>query len=392
MTDPALCSIALLCDAEWRVQRVLHNPRNFPAVPGAPLAELFDPSSREKALRFAQTVSDRQAAFGWELYVRERDRSVLMHFSGAKVAEGVLIAGAADRTGANTLFSSWMKSEGVDAPRLEAESIQSAPELYEQLAALNNQLVAMQRELEKKNATLTRLFEDRARIAAMAAHDLRTPLQVIQTSATLLGQFVGTPPGAESGPTREIDTILRNADKMIVLVNDLLVAYSSDIDNLELALRPLDLAALVQANAENNRAMAQQKRISLSFRASADVPRVLGDPMRLDQMLSNLVHNAIKFSPEASEIRLGVCAARGDAMIEVEDRGIGIDQERLETLLHGSARDSRPGTRSEPGFGLGFAIIRTIVRKHGGSIEGASRPGGGTRIVIRLPACREPGL
>lgn len=253
--------------------------------------------------------------------------------------------------------------------------------LYERLAQLNNRLSTMQREIAKKNAALTRLLEDRAEIAAMAAHDLRTPLQVIMTGADVLENVI-----RERGEVSAIlETIRRSTEKIAALADDLLLAYSGDIGKLEISLRPVELSSLVRHNTEANRGLAMQKRIALQFTCGAAVPAVLGDPLRLEQVLDNLVTNAIKFSPAGSTIAIDVSAAGSDAIVTIQDQGGGLTAEQVDALLRGTARPAQHGPRAQRGYGLGVTIARTIVEKHHGTIEAESQPGQGLKFRIRLP-------
>ncbi len=328
-------------------------------------------------MRLVQTIRERQATFGWELLVRQRDRIIPLRFAGTRVPDGILIAGAESQAYVNALFDRLIEGplRSVESAEL---SMRDQVKLFERLAGLNNQLISTQRELEKKNAELTRMLADRALIAAMAAHDLRSPLQVIMTGAAALDKRLGT-----GHP--ELDMIHRNAEQMLSLVNDLLFAYSADIGMLDLAMRQLDLETLMSNNAANNRALAEGKRIALTFDSSGPIPTVLGDPLRLDQVLNNLVHNAIKFSDEGSTIRLTLSTAGSDAVLAVEDEGGGMQQETLDALIRGTAHKIGRVTQVERGFGLGFIIIRSIVERHRGTLEGALLPGRGVRFSIRLP-------
>ncbi len=375
-------SIALVCDDANRVRNVLHNPSNLPTAAGEPFVDVFDQGSKEKALRLMQTIRDQEATFGWELLVRKSDQIILLRFAGTRVPEGILIAGAETLAYANALFDRLVQGQ-FRRPGSEDLSVRDQVKLFEQLAGLNNQLVTTQRELEKKNAALTRMLADRALIAAMAAHDLRSPLQVIMTAASALD---GKPSSNANGAgNRELEMIHRNAAQMLSLVNDLLSAYSADIGMLELSMQQLDLETLTRSNAANNRPLAAGKKIALTFESRGPIPAVLGDPLRLGQVLNNLVHNAIKFSPEGSTIRVSLSKAGSDAVLAVEDEGVGMRQETLDALLHGTAHQPERVAQAEPGFGLGFVIIRSIVERHHGKIEGALLPNRGVRFSIRLP-------
>jgi signal transduction histidine kinase len=109
------------------------------------------------------------------------------------------------------------------------------------------------------------------------------------------------------------------------------------------------------------------------------------DPSRLHQVFDNLIQNAIKFSPRGSHIDVSVRSSPAAVLVTVEDRGTGMDSETVRAVLAGNARSLR-GTELETGFGLGLAISRAIVEKHGGSLRVGSAPHKGSRFEIRLPA------
>lgn len=375
-------ALALLCDEAFHVSRVLHESPRLPVAHGDKLLSLFDPGSLQKALRLMQALREEPFSSGWELLVAAGERAVSLRFLGARVPGGLLIAGAEDAAAAQAIFEREMAALGLEPPAQNEAT--DAAELYEQFSALNNQLVDMQRELGRKNAELARLIEERGKISAMAAHDLRSPLQVVINCAQLLQPVVSAT--ANEQAAAQVAMIQRNAEKMLSMVGDLLVAYRLDIGALELALQPLELEALVRINAENNRAVARRKDIDLVFRVEGSIPRVMGDPVRLDQLLDNLVHNAIKFSSRGSRIRMGLASAGSEVVIRVCDEGIGMRADVLDALLGGAHAAPRRGTQAEPGFGLGLSIVRAIVEKHGGALEGHSNPGDGTTFLVRLPA------
>jgi len=377
-------SIGIACDQENRIKAVLHNQAGLRVEPGTALVDLFEQESKEKALRLLATARASGAAFGWELNVRVEDRIVLMSFVGAKAQEAVLLAGAETRAEANQLFARMIQTQGLPVPGETSPPAQAAPDLYEQLAELNNRLVTTQRELEKTNAEVQRVAADRAKLAAMAAHDLRNPLGVVMLCAEALTRALQ--PSSGSDAPGLIATIRRNTRRMQDLVDDLLHAFAAEIGALELVLQPMSLEELVRSNVEANRVLAAQKQIVLQLTSHGDVPPILGDPMRLEQVLDNLIHNAIKFSPRGSTIKVYVFSAGTHAGVTVEDQGAGLEREELEALLTGTSLRHRVGTESERGFGLGFAIIRAILDKHGGTISGDSVPGKGARFSVRLPA------
>ncbi len=218
---------------------------------------------------------------------------------------------------------------------------------------------------------------------ARASHELRTPLTAaLGTIQFLKRALAGSLP---ESPEALIDVIVRNLKVMVALINDLLDASKLASGRESLAVEPIELAAAVHSGVEVVRAGASEKRVGLLIDVGPDLV-LLADRLKLEQVLVNLLANAVKFTPAGGVVR--VEAERRDAqlILRVTDTGEGIPPELLETIFE-PFYQVRPGPgRRIRGTGLGLTICRQIVTLHGGRIWAESAgPGRGSTFVVQLP-------
>jgi signal transduction histidine kinase len=230
---------------------------------------------------------------------------------------------------------------------------------------------------------LHELQAEREDLLRAVSHDLRNPLQIVLLQAERIARLV--PPDAEK-PRRSADVIAQAAKQMSVMIRDLVDAVRLDAGRLQMAPEPLDLRRWAPERLQLAAGVLDVSRVT--FDVGADVPPVLADPHRLERVLTNLVGNALKYSPAGSPVR--VLAARRNGMVEVKvvDRGVGIAPEDLPKMFQRFFR-GRLTAKSE-GLGLGLYIVRRLVEAHGGRIRVESRPGEGSTFTFTLPAS-EPG-
>ncbi|MBV9802482.1 MAG: GAF domain-containing sensor histidine kinase, partial [Solirubrobacterales bacterium] len=219
-------------------------------------------------------------------------------------------------------------------------------------------------------------------IVANVSHELRTPLTAIDGWVHVL---LGEEPGPLTDEQRRFLTIVkRNSDRLMRLVGDLLVAGQVEAGKLRLELDDVDVAELARETAELVVTSAQSKRIALEVHADEPVV-VHGDRQRLGQLLSNLVANAIKFTPEDGVVDVRVARRSGSCRITVRDTGIGIPRTEREHLFERFYRASSATDRGITGTGLGLAISKAIAESHEGTIEIADEDGPGAVFVVELP-------
>jgi signal transduction histidine kinase len=248
-------------------------------------------------------------------------------------------------------------------------------------------LATAQRELAKKNAELARLNEQKNQFLGIAAHDLRNPLEVILTYSG----FVLEDAAAALAPEQVemIHTIQSSSRFMLELVENLLDISRIEAGRLDLDLARVDLVALVERNVALNRVLSERRGIELCLEVLGELPRMVLDATKIEQVLNNLLGNACKFSPPQSTVtvRLGRREENGrpQALLSVCDQGPGIAADQLERLFRPFERTRVPGAAQEKGAGLGLAIVKRIVEGHGGSIWVESTPGQGAAFFLALP-------
>lgn len=213
---------------------------------------------------------------------------------------------------------------------------------------------------------------------AMVGHEIRTPLTGVLGMAELLARQ----PIPEEG-RRFAEAIRRSGELLLRLIEDLLVWSRLELGRLEIDERPFELPALLEHVLESESPQALRKGLRLVLELDPRLSRWwCGDPLRIEQILLNLVHNAVKYT-EQGGVEIRAWAEEGAVVIAVSDTGPGISAEERERLFR---RFERGRSREEvPGHGLGLAIARELAERMGGSIELQSEPGRGSRFVLRLP-------
>jgi two-component system sensor histidine kinase KdpD len=226
----------------------------------------------------------------------------------------------------------------------------------------------------------------RAALFSSVTHDLRTPLASIKASVTALLDS----PEALSPAQREdlLRTSLEEADRLNRLVGNLLDLARLRAGALTPAAQRTGVEDVVEAVIARLRPMLKPFRVRTQIRA--DLPEVMIDPVQIDQVLTNVLENAARYSPPGSEIRVAVARFHGAVEVTVADRGPGILPENRERVFE--PFQSMDAGRGRGGTGLGLAIARAVVEAHGGRISMEGAPGGGTAVVIRLPVAPRPEL
>jgi signal transduction histidine kinase len=216
-------------------------------------------------------------------------------------------------------------------------------------------------------------------MTADIAHELRNPLAILQA------RLEGILDGVYRAKRENIEAALDQTRILSRLVEDLRTLASADAGQLSLDRVPCDLAAIVERSVESFRDQAK----SLGVRLTADLQPVgcEADPMRLEQVLSNLIGNALRLTPRGGEVtvRCRLEAHGRSAVVDVEDTGDGIPPEALSLIFERFYRGDRARARAEGGTGLGLAITRKLVEAHGGSIRASNRPQGGAVFTFELP-------
>jgi PAS domain S-box-containing protein len=237
---------------------------------------------------------------------------------------------------------------------------------------------------------VVRDLSDRKRIELLqsefistVSHELRTPLTSIRGS---LGLVAGGATGVLPSEAKEyIDIAVANSDRLVRLVNDILDIEKMQCGKMDFYLRTVDLGAIVASAVAANRAFAATQRVRLVATPTWSTGEVLVDPDRLAQVLSNLISNAVKFSPPDADVELSIQRMDRGLRVSVRDYGPGIAPEFRARLFMRFAQGDASSTRKSGGTGLGLAISKAIVEKMKGQIDYDPAPGGGSIFHFGLP-------
>jgi PAS domain S-box-containing protein len=217
---------------------------------------------------------------------------------------------------------------------------------------------------------------------AVLSHELRTPL------TSMLGwlRLLRTGQLSSDRVTQALEVVERNTRTQAHLINDLLDVSRIITGKLKLDLYPLDLTPIMEEAVESARRDAEAKGVDLRFEVQADAGLVLGDPLRLGQIVGNLLANAVKFTAPGGHVRVRLAREAGEAVITVADTGIGIEPDVIGHVFDRFRQADSTITRRHGGLGLGLAIARHLVELHGGTVMAAS-PGVdlGATFTVRLP-------
>lgn len=252
------------------------------------------------------------------------------------------------------------------------------------LAELNETLEARVQErtaeLERSEAALRAADRQKDEFLATLAHELRNPLAPLRMGLALLTR-------GQSGEANNTLTVMnRQLDHMVRLIDDLLDVARISGGNLELKKARVSVAEAIQTALETCRPFFEQRRQIVSTQADTSL-FAFADPTRLAQIVSNLLHNACKFTPEEGRVTVTLTLEQGRAVIRVTDSGVGIGAEQLGRVFEMFTRVEAPGFSQNGGLGIGLALSRKLAALHGGDISVASEgTGKGSVFTFSLPA------
>jgi two-component system phosphate regulon sensor histidine kinase PhoR len=221
---------------------------------------------------------------------------------------------------------------------------------------------------------------------ANAGHELRTPLTAIRGFAETLREGAIRDPESAQG---FLDVIVRHARRLQALVDDLADLSRFEGEELELELEPVLAGALIDEVVRGLEAQSKAKGLKVVCSGLGDAPAVMAEERALEQVLVNLVDNAIKYTPEDGEVRVDVAAKGRDVLIEVANSGPGISAKHLPRVFERFYRVDAGRSRELGGTGLGLSIVKHLVAKIGGGIT-VDSDGGWTRFKLLLPCADSP--
>ena len=216
---------------------------------------------------------------------------------------------------------------------------------------------------------------------AMLGHELRNPLNAINSAIAVIG-FAGV--NAESA-NRARTIIARQSQHLSCIVDDLLDLSRVMSGKIMLSREPLELGALVESCVETLKTTGRTAGYTLDI--ATEICWVDADPTRLEQVISNLLDNAFKYTPQGGDIRINASRDDGNVVLEIRDSGVGIGADLLPHVFDVFVQGESSLDRAQGGLGIGLALVRQLIELHGGSIEAHSDgPGLGSAFIVRLPS------
>ena len=239
--------------------------------------------------------------------------------------------------------------------------------------------ITTRKEAEKKLGETT---EMKSQFISIVSHELRTPLTCIKEGVAIV--LDGVAGEINEKQKHFLDLANRNINRLAMLVNDVLDFQKLDAGKMKLNPQESDVQQIAEEIYETMLLSAKNKGLELSLELDENLPKVTLDRDRIIQVLTNLVGNAIKFTPQEGRVRLGFQRQNDDLLIRVSDTGVGIPKEDLPKIFEQFYRVQRHGEEIK-GTGLGLAIVKKIVLLHGGRIEVESEPDRGSTFSVFLP-------
>jgi two-component system, OmpR family, sensor histidine kinase BaeS len=242
-----------------------------------------------------------------------------------------------------------------------------------------DELGELARAFNKMSAELARSINARKQMTADIAHELRTPLSLI------LGHAEAVHDGVLPPSTDNFEIIREEATRLEHLINDLRMLSLADAGELSMQMETLEPQRLIQEVSSRYQYQAQKKNITFALDIAPDLPLIEADPGRMTQVLTNILDNALRHTPEGG--RISFAAREVEEMVElsIQDSGPGLNIEDADRIFERLYRADASRYREDGGSGLGLAIAKSIVQAHGGQISAESEPGSGLKIKIRLP-------
>ncbi len=282
----------------------------------------------------------------------------------------------------------YLTSERIQIIDLLLSTYENAVEKNRELEQANKKLRAVQEEVEKNNEKLKQLNEQKNMLLGMAAHDLRNPLYLIEGYSDFLLQ--DNSENLHDEQRTILSAIQSSSTYMVQMINDLLDVHKIETGKLELNRQATDFASLVDNVLKRQEFAAGQKGVDISLHRPEQVPSVVVDGARIEQVMSNLLDNAIKFSFKGAVIDVTYQYDDTEIVFSVRDHGPGIPEKEQNRLFKAFSTTSVKPTGSERSTGLGLAIARDIIEKHQGRIWVESTVGSGSTFSFSIPVDSGP--
>lgn len=277
----------------------------------------------------------------------------------------------------------FINSDRMQIIDLLLSTYDNAVQKNKELHKAHADLLEIHRQLEQKNIQLEILNQEKNHFLSIATHDLRNPLTTIYTAADLITEELKDKISSE---TKEFLEMIKQSSKfMRSLIEELLDVSVIDSGKLSIHLEPVNLMDLIRNNVALNRVIAGRKQITVEYHCANDLPVLQLDRKKIEQVLNNLISNAIKYSFPQSKVEIHSKCESSNLVISVSDEGQGIPPAEMDKLFKPFSRTSAKATSGESSTGLGLVIVRKIVEAHNGRVWAESQVKKGSTFYISLP-------
>lgn len=339
-------------------------------------AEFSVPGAFDRHLAAMQQMMSSSMMMGGDLFANFRlaVREALFLAASAALLAAILVSAFVTRQVVTPIQQMTAASQRIAQGHYdERVAVAGRPEDFDELDELAVSFNRMATELEQTETMRRQLIAD-------VSHELRTPLTTIKGTAEALIDGV-LPPEAET-----YQRLYREAARLQRLVEDLQELSRVEAQAYELHRRPLRLGSTIAATVERLERQFEEKNVALRVTAAPDLPPVLADEMRIEQVLLNLLGNALQYTPRGGRVHVTAHVEDGYVVTRIADSGIGIAVEHLPHLFTRFYRVDKSRSRAGGGSGIGLTIARSLVEAHGGTIRAESGgPGQGSVFTFTLP-------
>ncbi len=346
-----------------------------------------------------------------QLEARVRERTAELEAQYARLAQvlnstsdGIIVTDAEGQiVRANPVAETWLTQtlQPEDATRLQetvhdlAEKAAERPEIVLELRGVDLQLRATAipesggAVVAVHNVShLKALDRMKSRFISDISHEMRTPLTTIKLHAQLLRNQL------PEKQNRHRDIMEMEVDQQAKLIEEILEFAKIDAGHLELHRCPIDLNSWGEITLTSYHLRAEEKGLTLTFTPAPSAPYVLADPNKIQRVLTNLLANAIRHTPEGGNITVSIAESQAQertwATIQIADTGVGIPAEEVPHIFERFVRGAESRENQTPGTGLGLAIVKELVELHGGWVTVKSQVGAGTTFTVALPRVGNP--
>ncbi len=370
-----LNGIVFICNNELNLEQYIYN--SFDDVKRIATGDFFgnmcDAQEEMKYRKFGDQLKSDGVIFNWELNVLFSNSIKPLRFSGSRVNDNFFIFALETNSDVPFLYEELMRINNEQSnyirkilkDRFMYSSNENDNETLEELTKLNNELSNLQRELSKKNIELQKLNDLKNHFLGMAAHDLRNPLSHIYNFSELLEEELEDITDSQK---HFITIIKKQSLFMVNLVTELLDFSAIESGKVTLNLKDTDLVELIDDNLKLNYKLAAKKLIDIEFIRPKQAVIIEIDPEKINQVINNLLTNAIKYSGKNTVIKIELEDRENEVLISVKDQGLGISEEFIGKLFRPFQVTTNRSTGGEKSTGLGLFITKRVVESHKGRI------------------------